>query len=105
MRHRATTPSLESKRWEGEEKGTLESKGFSTLERKTSKAERIPKSTSKEFGHNAGNILFMDSKKTFIFYFGQNNTHSVIIYSPTSSYKSTCLSSALKSCFNGISIT
>ncbi|KAG1943932.1 MAP7 domain-containing protein 2 isoform X3 [Pimephales promelas] len=53
MRHRATTPSLESKRWEGEEKGTLESKGFSTLERKTSKAERIPKSTSKEFGHNA----------------------------------------------------
>ncbi|XP_077100896.1 uncharacterized protein map7d2b isoform X5 [Siphateles boraxobius] len=53
MRHRATTPSLESKRWEGEEKGTMESKGYSTLERKTSKAERIPKSTSKEFGHNA----------------------------------------------------
>ncbi|CAM4722815.1 unnamed protein product [Leuciscus chuanchicus] len=53
MRHRATTPSLESKRWEGEEKGMLESKGYSTLERKTSKAERIPKSTSKEFGHNA----------------------------------------------------
>ncbi|XP_056104968.1 MAP7 domain-containing protein 2 isoform X7 [Rhinichthys klamathensis goyatoka] len=53
MRHRATTPSLESKRWEGEEKGTIESKGYSTLERKTSKAERIPKSTSKEFGHNA----------------------------------------------------
>ncbi|KAK7118423.1 hypothetical protein R3I94_022056 [Phoxinus phoxinus] len=53
MRHRATTPSLESKRWEGEEKGTLESKGYSTLERKTSKAERIPKSSSKEFGHNA----------------------------------------------------
>ncbi|KAK9953265.1 hypothetical protein ABG768_017270 [Culter alburnus] len=53
MRHRATTPSLESKKWEGEEKGTMEIKGYSTLERKTSKAERIPKSTSKEFGHNA----------------------------------------------------
>ncbi|XP_051542969.1 MAP7 domain-containing protein 2-like isoform X1 [Myxocyprinus asiaticus] len=47
MRHRATTPSTESKRWGGEE-----SKGYSTLEKKTSRTERIPKSTSKEFGHN-----------------------------------------------------
>ncbi|XP_067290945.1 MAP7 domain-containing protein 2 isoform X2 [Pseudorasbora parva] len=53
MRHRATTPSLENRKWEGEEKGTMEIKGYSTLERKTSKAEKIPKSTSKEFGHNA----------------------------------------------------
>ncbi|XP_043082934.1 MAP7 domain-containing protein 2 isoform X2 [Puntigrus tetrazona] len=53
MRHRATTPSLENKRWEGEEKGSMESKGSSTLERKTSRTEKITKSASKEFGHNA----------------------------------------------------
>ncbi|XP_016134335.1 MAP7 domain-containing protein 2-like isoform X4 [Sinocyclocheilus grahami] len=53
MRHRATTPCLENKRWEGEEKGSMESKGYSTLERKTSRTEKITKSTSKEFGHNA----------------------------------------------------
>ncbi|XP_026057121.1 MAP7 domain-containing protein 2 isoform X2 [Carassius auratus] len=53
MRHRAITPSLENKRWEGEEKGSMEIKGCSTLDRKTSKAEKISKSTSKEFGHNA----------------------------------------------------
>ncbi|XP_059380734.1 MAP7 domain-containing protein 2 isoform X2 [Carassius carassius] len=53
LRHRAITPSLENKRWEGEEKGSMEIKGCSTLDRKTSKAEKISKSTSKEFGHNA----------------------------------------------------
>ncbi|XP_016129652.1 MAP7 domain-containing protein 2-like isoform X4 [Sinocyclocheilus grahami] len=53
MRHRATTPCLENKRWEGEEKGSLEIKGCSTLERKTSRTEKITKSASKEFGHNA----------------------------------------------------
>ncbi|XP_016385626.1 MAP7 domain-containing protein 2-like isoform X2 [Sinocyclocheilus rhinocerous] len=53
MRHRAATPCLENKRWEGEEKGSMESKGYSTLERKTSRTEKITKSTSKEFGHNA----------------------------------------------------
>ncbi|XP_049342240.1 MAP7 domain-containing protein 2 isoform X2 [Astyanax mexicanus] len=53
MRHRATTPSADSsKRWDGEEK-VVESKGYSTLERKTSKTEKIPKSASKELGHNA----------------------------------------------------
>ncbi|KAK2870132.1 hypothetical protein Q8A67_024524 [Cirrhinus molitorella] len=53
MRHRATTPSLENKKWEGEEKGSMENKGCSTIERKTSRTEKISKSTSKEFGHNA----------------------------------------------------
>ncbi|XP_059390760.1 MAP7 domain-containing protein 2-like isoform X1 [Carassius carassius] len=53
MKHRATTPCLENKRWEGEEKGSMEIKGYSTLERKTSRTEKITKSTSKEFGHNA----------------------------------------------------
>ncbi|XP_073687314.1 uncharacterized protein map7d2b isoform X2 [Garra rufa] len=53
MRHRATTPSLENKKLEGEEKGSMESKGCSTLERKTSRTEKITKSSSKEFGHNA----------------------------------------------------
>lgn len=53
MRHRATTPSADiSKRWDGEEK-VVESKGYSTLERKSSKTEKIPKSASKELGHNA----------------------------------------------------
>ncbi|XP_072545457.1 MAP7 domain-containing protein 2 [Salminus brasiliensis] len=53
MRHRATTPSADSsKRLDGEEKAA-ESKGYSTLERKTSKTEKIPKSASKELGHNA----------------------------------------------------
>ncbi|XP_066518012.1 MAP7 domain-containing protein 2 isoform X2 [Hoplias malabaricus] len=53
MRHRATTPSADgTKRWEGEEK-IVESKGYSTLERKTSRTEKIPKSASKELGHNA----------------------------------------------------
>ncbi|XP_051969371.1 MAP7 domain-containing protein 2-like isoform X1 [Xyrauchen texanus] len=47
VRHRASMPSTESKRWGGEE-----SRGNTTLERKTSRAERIPKSSSKEFGHN-----------------------------------------------------
>ncbi len=58
MRHRAITPSLENKRWEGEEKGSMEIKGCSTLERKTSRTEKITKSSSKEFGHNAG-IVFL----------------------------------------------
>uniref|UniRef100_A0A8C1IEW0 MAP7 domain containing 2b n=1 Tax=Cyprinus carpio TaxID=7962 RepID=A0A8C1IEW0_CYPCA len=53
MRHRATTPSLENKRWEGEEKGSMEIRGCSTLDRKTSRTEKITKSASKEFGHNA----------------------------------------------------
>ncbi|XP_026093801.1 MAP7 domain-containing protein 2-like isoform X3 [Carassius auratus] len=53
MKHRATTPCLENKRWEGEEKGSMEIKGYSTLEKKTSRTEKITKSTSKEFGHNA----------------------------------------------------
>ncbi|XP_056594803.1 LOW QUALITY PROTEIN: MAP7 domain-containing protein 2 [Triplophysa dalaica] len=53
MRHRATTPCKENKMWEGEEKGSLESKGTSTLEKKTSRTERMPKSASKELGHNA----------------------------------------------------
>ncbi|XP_073719944.1 MAP7 domain-containing protein 2 isoform X3 [Misgurnus anguillicaudatus] len=53
MKHRATTPCKETKTWEGEEKGSLETKGTSTLERKTSRTERIPKSTSKELGYNA----------------------------------------------------
>ncbi|KAA0704584.1 MAP7 domain-containing protein 2 [Triplophysa tibetana] len=53
MRHRATTPCKDNKMWEGEEKGSLESKGTSTLEKKTSRTERMPKSASKELGHNA----------------------------------------------------
>ncbi|XP_058621967.1 MAP7 domain-containing protein 2 isoform X2 [Onychostoma macrolepis] len=53
MRHKAITPSLENKRWEGEEKGSMEIKNCSTLERKTSRTEKITKSASKEFGHNA----------------------------------------------------
>ncbi|XP_017572438.1 MAP7 domain-containing protein 2 isoform X2 [Pygocentrus nattereri] len=53
MRHRATTPSADSiKRWDGEEK-VADSKGYSTLDRKTSRTEKIPKSASKELGHNA----------------------------------------------------
>lgn len=75
MRHRATTPSLESKKWEGEEKGTMEIKGYSTLERKTSKAERIPKSTSKEFGHNAGNVLLVHPKMKILYYL-----YSIIVF-------------------------
>ncbi|XP_076869534.1 uncharacterized protein map7d2b isoform X2 [Brachyhypopomus gauderio] len=52
MRHRATTPSADNnRRWDGEEKGS-ENKSYSTLERKTSKTEKIPKSASKELGHN-----------------------------------------------------
>ncbi|XP_028826283.1 MAP7 domain-containing protein 2 isoform X2 [Denticeps clupeoides] len=50
MRHRATTPS-------GEEKGTVESRGYSTLERKTSRSEnadrKIPKSTSKDLAERS----------------------------------------------------
>ncbi|KAL7840728.1 hypothetical protein AOLI_G00260510 [Acnodon oligacanthus] len=53
MRHRATTPSADSsKRWDGEEKAA-DSKGYSTLDRKISRTEKIPKSASKELGHNA----------------------------------------------------
>ncbi|KAK1806541.1 hypothetical protein P4O66_005050 [Electrophorus voltai] len=52
MRHRATTPSADNnRRWDGEEKGG-ENKAYSTLERKTSKTEKIPKSVSKELGYN-----------------------------------------------------
>ncbi|XP_053530954.1 MAP7 domain-containing protein 2 isoform X3 [Ictalurus punctatus] len=52
MRHRAVTPGAESnKRLDGEDKG-LESKNSSTLDRKTTKSEKIPKSTSRELGHN-----------------------------------------------------
>nr|XP_005162813.2 MAP7 domain-containing protein 2 isoform X1 [Danio rerio] len=53
MRHRATTPSAENRIRDGEEKISEGSKGYSTLERKSSRTERMPKSTSKEFGHNA----------------------------------------------------
>ncbi|TRY69913.1 hypothetical protein DNTS_015367 [Danionella cerebrum] len=45
MRHRATTPSGEGRRWDADEK-----------ERKTSRTEKMPKSNSKEFGHNAGDM-------------------------------------------------
>lgn len=52
MRHRAVTPGADSnKRLDGEDKG-LESKNCSTLDRKTTKTEKIPKSTSRELGHN-----------------------------------------------------
>lgn len=51
------TPGVDSnKRLDGEEKG-LESKSSSTLDRKTSKTERIPKSASRELGHNTGQML------------------------------------------------
>uniref|UniRef100_A0A9J8CTY6 MAP7 domain containing 2 n=2 Tax=Cyprinus carpio TaxID=7962 RepID=A0A9J8CTY6_CYPCA len=53
MKHRAATPGLENKRWDGEEKGSMEIKGYSTLEKKTSRTEKITKSASKDFGHNA----------------------------------------------------
>lgn len=57
MRHRAVTPGAESnKRLDGEDKG-LESKNSSTLDRKTTKSEKIPKSTSRELGHNGGKML------------------------------------------------
>ncbi|XP_062842046.1 MAP7 domain-containing protein 2 [Trichomycterus rosablanca] len=48
MRHKAMTPGADSnKRWDIDEKGG-EFKGSSTLERKTSRTEKIPKSTSRE---------------------------------------------------------
>lgn len=48
------TPGADgNKRLDGEEKG-LDSKSSSTLDRKTSKSEKIPKSASRELGHNAG---------------------------------------------------
>ncbi|XP_060718190.1 MAP7 domain-containing protein 2 isoform X1 [Tachysurus vachellii] len=53
MRHRAMTPGAEIyKRLDGEEKG-VESKSSSTLDRKTSRTEKLPKSASRELGHNA----------------------------------------------------
>lgn len=56
MRHRAVTPGADTNRkLDGEEKG-LESKSSSTLDRKTSKSEKIPKSASRELGHNAGEM-------------------------------------------------
>ncbi|KAM9436177.1 uncharacterized protein map7d2b isoform 2-T2 [Clarias gariepinus] len=54
MRHRAMTPGAENnKRLDGEEKGP-ESKNSSTLDRKTSRTEKIPKSASRELGCSAG---------------------------------------------------
>ncbi|XP_030623418.1 MAP7 domain-containing protein 2 [Chanos chanos] len=54
MRNRATTPSSDSKRWEGEEKGAGDGRGYSTLERKSSKTEtterKISKSASRDLG-------------------------------------------------------
>ncbi|KAM9436176.1 uncharacterized protein map7d2b isoform 1-T1 [Clarias gariepinus] len=53
MRHRAMTPGAENnKRLDGEEKGP-ESKNSSTLDRKTSRTEKIPKSASRELGCSA----------------------------------------------------
>ncbi|XP_026794008.2 MAP7 domain-containing protein 2 isoform X1 [Pangasianodon hypophthalmus] len=53
MKHRAMTPGADNnKRLDGEEKG-LESKSSNTLDRKTSRTEKIPKSASRELGHNA----------------------------------------------------
>ncbi|MCI4391597.1 hypothetical protein PGIGA_G00136320 [Pangasianodon gigas] len=53
MKHRAMTPGADNnKRLDGEEKG-LESKSSTTLDRKTSRTEKIPKSASRELGHNA----------------------------------------------------
>ncbi|TSK98468.1 Eukaryotic translation initiation factor 1A [Bagarius yarrelli] len=55
MRHRAVTvtPGADSyRRLDGDEKG-VESKNSNTLDRKTSRSEKIPKSTSRELGHNA----------------------------------------------------
>ncbi|XP_058232995.1 MAP7 domain-containing protein 2 isoform X2 [Hemibagrus wyckioides] len=57
MRHRAVTPGADSyKRLDGEEKG-VESKSSSTLDRKSSRTEKIPKSASRELGHNAESPL------------------------------------------------
>ncbi|KAK3515508.1 hypothetical protein QTP70_024199 [Hemibagrus guttatus] len=57
MRHKAMTPGADSyKRLDGEEKG-VESKSSSTLDRKTSRTEKIPKSASRELGHNAESPL------------------------------------------------
>ncbi|KAI5092049.1 MAP7 domain-containing protein 2 isoform X3, partial [Silurus meridionalis] len=53
MRHRAVTPGADSnKRLDTEEK-VVESRNSSTLDRKTSRTEKIPKSTSRELGNNA----------------------------------------------------
>lgn len=50
------TPGADSyKRLDGEEKG-VESKSSSTLDRKSSRTEKIPKSASRELGHNAGEM-------------------------------------------------
>ncbi|KAL2085884.1 hypothetical protein ACEWY4_019204 [Coilia grayii] len=48
MRHRATTPSDGPRRLEGEEKAAAETRGTSTLERKTSRSEKMAKSTSRD---------------------------------------------------------
>ncbi|XP_027033208.1 MAP7 domain-containing protein 2 isoform X3 [Tachysurus fulvidraco] len=52
MRHRAMTPGVEIyKRLDGEDKG-VENKSSSTLDRKTSRTEKLPKSASRELGHS-----------------------------------------------------
>lgn len=57
------TPGADTnKKLDGEEKG-VESKLSSTLDRKTSRAEKISKSASRELGHNAGKML-TDGKTT-----------------------------------------
>lgn len=57
------TPGADAnKKLDGEEKG-VEGKLSSTLDRKTSRTEKISKSASRELGHNAGKML-TDGKTT-----------------------------------------
>lgn len=68
MRHKASTPSDGPRRLEGEEKAAAETRGTSTLERKTSRSEnserKMPKSTSRDLGdRNAGELLTLNSSQ------------------------------------------
>ncbi|XP_063062411.1 MAP7 domain-containing protein 2 [Engraulis encrasicolus] len=52
MRHRATTPCDGPRRLEGEEKAAAETRGTSTLERKTSRSEKMSKSSSRDLAES-----------------------------------------------------
>ncbi|XP_041923095.1 MAP7 domain-containing protein 2 isoform X2 [Alosa sapidissima] len=69
MRHRASTPCDGPRRLEGEEKAAMETRGTSTLERKTSRSEnaerKMPKSASRDLGERSAESPGTPTGKSF----------------------------------------